>query len=203
MRQRCWLVERQADRIVRPRAFANRKSQQNEHADRSELRPSCCIDQRRAALQTDDVDVCEQNDGAGRDQIAASERPAENGHNRFVRRCEWQNRAKVFGKPNRERSDGSALADGKNHPAVEERRKFAIGFAQVNVLSARFWIHRRHLGEGEASQQRDESADKPDAQKVKRLVHCRCDLPSGKKDARADDSADHQHDGIHQREAAN
>ena len=144
----------------------------------------------------------QQDDGASRNQIAARERPTEKCHNGFVGRGEGKYRAEVFGESHGERGDGAALADGEDHPAIEKCRKLAVGFAQEYVLASSFGIHGRHLSKGEAGEQRDESADEPHAEKKQRLVDGRCDLSGGEEDAGADDASYHQHDGVHQREAA-
>ena len=106
-----------------------------------------------------------------------------NRRDRLMRRGKGKNRAEVFGEPDGERCDGAALADGEDHPAIEKCRELAIGLAQVDVLAAGFGIHRSHLGEGEAGEQRDHSADEPDAEKVQRLVDGGGDLSGGEKDA--------------------
>ena len=134
--------------------------------------------------------------------MTARQRPAEQRRDGFVGRRERKYGAEVFGEPNGERSDGPALADGEDHPAVKECGKLAIGFAQENVLAASLGIHRRHFGKGEASQQRDKPADDPHAEEEQRLVNGGGDLSGSEKDARADDAADHQHDGVHERESA-
>ncbi len=112
------------------------EAEQNEDADGRELRPRRNIDQGRAALQSDDVDRREQHDRADRDEVPARQRPSQPGCDRRMGRGERQDRADVFRKADGERCDGATLPDGEDHPAVEERRKLAIRFAQEDILAA-------------------------------------------------------------------
>ena len=87
--------------------------------------------------------------------MPARQRPSEDGGDWQMCGSEGQHRSEVFGEADCECGDGATLAYGEDHPAVEERREFAVGLAQEDILPAGFRKHRAHLGEGEARQQRD------------------------------------------------
>ena len=72
-----------------------------------------------------------------------------------------KDRSEVFGEAHGQCGDGAALSDGEYHPSVEESRELAIGLAQEDILPAGFGKHRSHLGEGEASQQRNQATGEP------------------------------------------
>lgn len=99
-------------------------------------------------------------------------------------------------------SDGAALDDQQQPPAVHEPGERMVGIAQVGVVAAGLGAQRAELGKGQRAAQRYHAAGDP------RRQHQRAGTePLGNdvgidEDAGADDAADHDHGGIERPEGA-
>src|SRR5206468_12383231 len=92
----------------------------------------------------------QQYDQCNRDQLLqrqANRVPAERDWRNqiIVRRNSWNENAEKFCKRNRYRSDGSGLNDKKQGPAIQERDRTSVRFAQKNINPPRARQHGREF----------------------------------------------------------
>ena len=57
--------------------------------------------------------------------------------------------------------DGSGFGHGEPRPHVQERRKLAVGIAEINIFAARKRPHRRKFGIGHGAKQRKNAGSNP------------------------------------------
>ena len=106
--------------------------------------------------------------------------------------------AHVSRRRDREGGDGAAIGDREQHPAVKKRNQVAVGFAQVDVLSAGVGKHGAEFGKGDASAQRNHSPKDPHQEKQLRVRQRPGNILGGKKNRGADDAAYQQQYGVEQ-----
>ena len=109
-----------------------------------------------------------------------------------------QERTEEFGEGDGEGGQAAAHDEAEEGPAEEERRARAVGLAEVDVLAARFGVHRPELGERQGPAERDQPARQPDREKIAGRGEPRGDDPGRHINARTDDGADDQECGVDQ-----
>ncbi len=137
------------------------KPKHNENSHRDELRPRRNVLQQRSPAQAEDVDVGQDGDQHESDGVGAREWHAEQREDYVVLRNCGNDVAHVGGGGDGERGDGATVSDGEEHPSVKEGNQVAVGFTEVNVLSAGVGKHRAQFGEGNAGAERNQAAEDP------------------------------------------
>ena len=93
-------------------------------------------------------------------------------------------------------------AYGEIHPAIEKAGGVTVGLAHIHVLAAGVREHASQFGKGEARKQRHAHAHHPDGEKKPGMPRVNGHILGCEKNARANDAARQQENGVGKREAA-
>ncbi len=137
------------------------------------------------------------------EQVSAGDGDPGQAKHDVILRDDGKDLSRICGGGDRKRCNSAAVGYGEQHPAVEKGHQVAVGFAQINVLSAGLGEHGTQLGEGGAAEQRNYAADHPHQQKQHGLRQRPGNVFGGEKNRGADDAADQEQHRIEQAESAN
>ena len=144
-----------------PRTRAQQQAEDDKCPNGSKLGPGGNVLEDRASTYTININQGLDRNGRDCNQVSAGEGEMAHGPDRSACFQGRKNFANIKRKARPQGCDGPANAYGKDHPAIEKGHKFAVGFAQVDVLSAGFGKHGAHLGKGKAGQHGNHSTDGP------------------------------------------
>ena len=114
-----------------------------------------------------------------------------------------QQDAQKPGEGDRDRRDGSGLDHQEQRPAVEKTPERAVGFAQINVLSARSRHHGGQFAVAQGADEGERAGEEPHDQEPAGRTDLPRNVRRNDEDARPDHRAGDNHDGIQQAKPLN
>ena len=168
----------------------------------SKLRPRGDVLQYCALLHAKNIDQRLQSNGGQCDQVAARDIDESQRKNYLLRVQRRKSLAQIGRESHAERCDCARGAYGEIHPSIKKSCCIAVGLAHVNVLASRVGKHAAQFGKGEAGQQRHAHAYDPNGEKKPGMPCINGDVFCREKNARTDDAARQQQNGVSKRESA-
>ena len=187
---------------------AKQNAQQNQSDQGESLRRSKNILDVLAETQAARIGQREKYDQDNSNQLLRGKaqrvfgRKRDRGDDPRVGRNRGREHAEEAGECNRYRRNRSGLNDQEKRPAVEKTPQRRIGFAQVDVLSARLGHHRRKLAIGKRRGNRQDAGNNPGEEQTARRTRLPGDVGGHDEDAGANHRADDNHGGVEQAQAA-